>query len=304
MSARAALQIGGISFALQCPEGLISFEADPAYSPFLSPDISAETPDIEVTVTISSALPDISGMQQIFESGQSWSMFRDGGEYFLALNPPAFGADAVWIARFRPDPAAVAIFCSEAIIRTTGHGKTVVNPLKYPLDQLLLMYALAEREGALVHAAGLSINGKGYVFPGRSGAGKSTLVRQCDGFAGLEILSDDRIVVRRAGEGFNMYGTPWPGEAGAAMNANLPLKALFFLCQAGENCIRPLNRAEAVRRLLPVLSVPWYDSGITSRILDFCDSLVSRIPAYELQFRPEKSVACLLSEFSSSPGGE
>ena len=300
MSARASLQIGGIRFALQCSESEIYFESDPAYFSFLSPNCSVDVTDIEVTV-ITSSLPDISGMQQIFESGQSWSMFRDGEEYFLALNPPAFGTDTIWwIARFGPNPAAVAIYCSTAMIKVTGQDKTVVNPLKYPLDQLLLMYALAEREGALVHAAGLSINGKGYIFPGRSGAGKSTLASQCDGFAGLELLSDDRIVVRRAGKGFHMYGTPWPGEAGAAMNTNVPLKALFFLTQSGDNCIRPMQSAEAVRRLLPVLSVPWYDSGTTAKILEFCDSLVSCIPAYELQFRPEKDVADLLAGFSSS----
>jgi hypothetical protein len=299
VSARASLQIGGIRFAIQCPESGIIYENDPAYRSFLYPDCTLKVPDIEVTV-ITSPLPDTSGMRQIFESGQSWSMFRKGGAYFLALNPPALGADAIWIAKFGDNPTAVTIYCSEAMISATGLEKAVVNPLKYPLDQLLLMYALAEREGALIHAAGVNIHGKGYVFPGRSGAGKSTLVKQCDGLPGIEVLSDDRIVVRKTGEGFKMYGTPWPGEAGAAINKDIPLKALFFLSQSDDNCIKPLQAAEAVSKLLPVLSVPWYDGDTTAKILEFCDRLVSGIPAYELKFRPGKEVAELLSGFSPS----
>jgi hypothetical protein len=299
LSPRASLHIGGVCFALRCPAGKLIFENDPAYLSFLSPGSNPDVADFEVKV-ITSPLPDTSGMQQIFESGQSWSMFCEGEEYFLALNPPALGSNALWIARFGHNPSEVTIYCSEAMIRVTGDEKAVGNPLKYPLDQLLLMYALAEREGALIHAAGVSVHGRGFIFPGRSGAGKSTLVRQCNGFAGFEVLSDDRVVVRRAGAGFHMYGTPWPGEAGAAMNADVPLEALFFLSHADDNCIRPLQTSEAVRRLLPVLSIPWYESATTAKILSFCDRLVSCIPAYELQFRPGTEVADLLSGFSPS----
>jgi len=32
----------------------------------------------------------------------------------------------------------------------------------------------------------------------------------------IELLSDDRIAVRKAGDAFTAYGTPWPGDQGAA----------------------------------------------------------------------------------------
>ena len=90
----------------------------------------------------------------------------------------------------------------------------VSNPVHYPLDQLLLMYTLAQREGALLHAAGVDIQGQGFIFPGKSGAGKSTLSRQLVVQKELEVLSDDRIVIRKIDGVFQAFGTPWPGDAG------------------------------------------------------------------------------------------
>ena len=69
-------------------------------------------------------------------------------------------------------------------------------PLMYPLDQLLLMYYLSKRKGLLVHAAGMVLGGRVYLFAGVSGAGKSTiselLVRARIG----KVLSDERMIVR------------------------------------------------------------------------------------------------------------
>ncbi|HTZ18424.1 MAG TPA: hypothetical protein VMB78_08290, partial [Dissulfurispiraceae bacterium] len=163
---------------------------------------------------------------------------------------------------------------------------TVFNPLRYPLDQLLMMYALAIEGGAIIHAAGINIEGKGYIFPGRSGAGKSTLSRQFRDREDAEVLSDDRMATRIVNGTIMTYGTPWPGEEGIALNKGVPLAGIFFMSHGDRNVIAEISPQNAVEKLMPVVSVPWYDPEMTSKILAFCDELVSNIPAFELQFKP------------------
>ncbi len=129
------------------------------------------------------------------------------------------------------------------------HGEfTVKNPLLYPLDQLLLMHLLSRREGAIIHAAGLALQGRGYIFPGKSGAGKSTLSRLLLGSEQVEMLSDDRVVARKIKGRFEVFGTPWAGDAGIAENKNFPLSGIFFIHHAGENTIKAVEPKTAIRK--------------------------------------------------------
>jgi serine kinase of HPr protein (carbohydrate metabolism regulator) len=162
------------------------------------------------------------------------------------------------------------------------------------------MYILSQEQGLLVHAAGISMHDKGYIFPGRSGAGKSTLARLLASRDTASTLSDDRIIIRKRDNAFKAYGTPWPGEAGIAENVSDQLHGIFFIHHAGENRIKEVSSREALNRLLPVASIPWYDEKPMSDILKTCEDLVCTIPAYELHFTPDSSVADFLEKFLAS----
>jgi hypothetical protein len=164
----------------------------------------------------------------------------------------------------------------------------------------MLMYILAQRQGALVHAAGICMQDRAYIFPGRSGAGKSTISRLLLGRDTAPILSDDRIVIRKRDEVFKAFGTPWPGDAGIAENKSSRLAGIFFIYHDRENRIRELTPGEALRSILPVTSIPWYDEKPMSDILSFCEELVYAVPAYDLHFRPDHTAADFLEEFLSS----
>ena len=72
--------------------------------------------------------------------------------------------------------------------------------------ELLLLSYLAKGRGIIIHGCGIARKGKGVLFVGESGAGKSTLARMWDEEDGVEILSDDRTVVRRKGREFWISG--------------------------------------------------------------------------------------------------
>jgi hypothetical protein len=182
------------------------------------------------------------------------------------------------------------VYCRE-VPRSAGQKKfEIANPLCYPLDQLLFMYYLAYNEGVMVHAAGIELAGRGLIFPGCSGAGKSTLARL---FANSQIgkaLSDERVIVRRTDAGLEVFGTPWSGTEGIACNARAPLTGMFFLRQDLQNRLQKLSAQQALERLLPVVSIPWYDPEVMSRIILFNKQLVAAVPAYELSFKADQSM--------------
>ena len=89
------------------------------------------------------------------------------------------------------------------------------------------------------------------IFPGKSGAGKSAITRLLNGGTNFELLSDDRIIVREMNDHFEVFGTPWPGEAGISVNRSAALEGILFLAHGSENRINALNPKESLKRLLP-----------------------------------------------------
>lgn len=291
------MQIAGVNFSISYRQPVPFKNPDPKYQSFLA-DKDTAIDSIDISLELEN-FPDIGKMTRIFDSGQSWALFLEGDDYFLEYKPPAF-REPFWVAHFDSRFEKATVHYGGMMI-SESHGKPVVmNPIFYPLDQFLIMHILAKREGALIHAAGMSVNGRGFIFPGKSGAGKSTLSRLFLGRNTIEMLSDDRVVVRKIKGVFEVFGTPWAGDAGIAENRNFPLSGIFFIHHANKNMIKEIKPNEAVKRLMPVTSIPWYDEKIMSGILSFCEELVFNVPAYELHFRPDNEVGDFFEKFVSA----
>jgi hypothetical protein len=288
-------EIAGVLFAVAGRECIVHQGHEPAYEDFIK-DAADTTPDISVGVMVG-GLPDISGAKRIFSNDSSWSLWAEGDDSYLVLDPHAIGSGPLWIAKFDLSFKTVTIFCNEQLATHEGDDLIIPDPLRYPLDQILLMHYLAPRGGAILHAAGAVLKNKGYIFPGRSGAGKSTLTRQFLAKQRGQVLSDDRMVVRMVDGTFTAYGTPWPGDAAIAANKRVSLSGIFFISHGSGNRVREISRKEAFERLLPVTSIPWYDKNMTEKLLASCDAMVSHVPAYELSFKPSDEVVDILEHF-------
>ncbi len=296
MAPRAILRIAGADLALFCKHPLDLRWVDPSYSSFLSPGpASADCLHLSVHVEVGAAArPE--GLRPVFDTGKPWAIWTDGESYWLTLNPHGCPGGELWTARISCDMEEATVYCGPKMVRGKGARAVVMTPLTYPLDQILLMYLLARHQGALVHAAGADIGGRGLVFLGRSGAGKSTLAARLAGRDGIRLLSDDRIALRKTGSRFLAYGTPWPGDQGAALNESTPLCGIYFLRHAEADEIVTLSPQEAAERLLPVTSIPWYDPGPMTRVIRFLDDLLAHVPAFDLRFRPGPGVVELLEK--------
>jgi hypothetical protein len=295
------MEVGGVNFAINGNISNMLQEPEPTYRSFIGKanNYPGQRPaDIQIRLQIGS-IPDTENLRKLFDSNQSWSMFQDEDDYWLTLHPPAF-EQPFWLAKINRDFSEATVYCSKKLIIKKNGRKVLSNPVSYPLDQILIMYILARKQGALLHAAGIDINGSGYIFPGKSGAGKSTITGQLAVRKNIGLLSDDRIVVRKMDGAFKAYGTPWPGEAGIAVNKSVPLSGIFFINHASSNRIKEITPGQALRRLLPVTSIPWYDREIMSEILTFCEDLISNVPIYDLYFKPTVEVVDVFEKFVSS----
>jgi hypothetical protein len=181
----------------------------------------------------------------------------------------------------------------------TEGSRSVENPVRYPLDQLLLIHLLSGR-GALIHAAGTILEDKGYIFAGTSGSGKSTLAGLMSERQGYSLLSDDRVVAGEESGELTVYGTPWPGEAGMAENRKAPLERIFILEHGRVNRIRELSAPEILEKLLPAVSVPWYHQVSLSGTLDFLNTLIQRTPVCVMEFNPDEGAVRHLEEYLSA----
>ena len=295
--------IADVRFSISCKDvPLVEPPRADTYAPFIVDTMPNNKEFLNFGVSIElDNLPSVGKSTKIFQTPDSWSLYNSGDEYFWTGTTVHPEKGFSCIARFHRRPHEVTIHCGDILVTEEEGTKMLMNPFSYQLDQFLLVYALAEREGALLHACAVELSGKGYVFPGRSGAGKSTI----SGIfvsRGHSVLSDDRAVVRKIGDAFRVFGTPWSGTAGIAENRSLPLNGIFFIVHGEENKVEKLSPKEAFERLMPVTSILWYDAKVLPSMLSFCEDLAMNIPAYDLHFRPQEEVVGLLERMTDNAG--
>jgi hypothetical protein len=225
--------------------------------------------------------------EKIFDSGALWQLYRRDANFLFRFTSPAFGPHPYKQACFPPD------FTSGDILlhRPYFDFDRTADPMEYPLDELLFVSLLSLGRGVEVHACGIADeDGRGYLFLGESGAGKSTMARlwQCGG--GVQVLSDDRIILRFLDGGLWMYGTPWHGEAELSCAARVPLTRMFFLRKGTQNEATALRQAEAVARLMACCFVPFYNAAGLDFTLSLFEQVTKDVSCEELTFVPDGRV--------------
>jgi hypothetical protein len=141
-----------------------------------------------------------------------------------------------------------------------------------------------------VHAASAIRDGKAFLFSGVSGAGKTTISRLAPPDATL--LTDEISYVRRVGDGYVAYGTPFAGElAEPGENVQAPIATLFFLEQGPENRIEDVGSASvAARALLRNILFFAHDSELVDQVFASGLDFVQRVAVKRLTFLPDERV--------------
>ena len=191
---------------------------------------------------------------------------------------------------------------STALLRLDGMRATILmGPATWECSVLnMLMLALlpeASRSGTLLlHASLVEVDGRAVAFTASSGTGKSTQADLWAAHLGATIMNGDRAFLRRCGDGWVAYGSPWAGSSPYVRNLSAPLAAVVALEQAPENAIRRIRGPELVGRLYNNLRYPLWDEGATACSLASFDALAREVPVYLLSCRPDVEAALLTRE--------
>jgi hypothetical protein len=248
-------------------------------------------PEVEPDITIEARWSDLSGIKyegpKLFDSGALWQLHQVDGAFLFSFSSEVFGPIPYKVALLKKDFSTGEVL----LHRPYFHADESLNPLGYPLDELILTNFLGLRRGVEVHACGVTDSrGRGHLFVGQSTAGKTTIARLWEDEPDTSVLSDDRIILRRMENKIWMYGTPWHGEAMLASPSRAPLAAVYFLEKGKRNELISQKASDSVSRLFTCSFPPFYNRDAVDFTLSFFENVVKNVPCSELRFTPDKSV--------------
>lgn len=171
------------------------------------------------------------------------------------------------------------------LVRDEGAGPSdemaVINGLMF-----LLSHRLVRRQGILLHGAAVQRDRRTVIFLGPSGAGKTTVARLCEPDT---CFSDDGVIVRRKGDAFFAYQSPFrqiPMEETSALIEEGRIIRAFLIEKSGRTEIRPLGKRDFMRIMLCHL-VHYYKYLNDAAAMEgffMVKDLVDRMPAHRLLF--------------------
>ena len=292
-----ALRIGGVEVGVVPSSPGLRLSPAPSARPFV---VNVEAADASLVAGWRELDPAPPG-ELVFDSGGSWRLYRRDG-----LDRYRFFDGTIGPAPYKElelDPGGR----SGRIWLDPRHhpAEEPLDPLQFPLDELLFLRLLSERDAVELHACALvTPSGRAVVFTGQSGDGKSTTARLWSTLDGASALSDDRVVVRRDRDGLWAYGTPWHGDAGIARSARAPLAAVLVLGRGERDDVRLLGRAEALSLLVARSFPPFHDGAAMSRTLTTLESVVASVPCARFAFVPGPGAVRSILEWLPAGAGE
>lgn len=274
-------EIGGVSVQLH-GESRADVSLVPSLEPFR---VMPGDADVDIRVSWVSRLSGACG-RPVFDSGTTWDLSECGNDFQFDFNAAIFGDKPFKRLLIDRDFCHGQLQMNQECLDDFPH---TVEPLGYPLDELLIMHRLTQEKAIELHGCGIvRPNGAGNLFVGHSGAGKSTTTRLWTSLEDVEVLSDDRIIVRRDRSGeLRMYGTPWHGEAMYASPGSSPLARIFVLEHGHGNVVTRLPRSEAVAELFARSFVPFHQHEYVHSALVFLEEVVDAVPVYRYDFEPD-----------------
>jgi hypothetical protein len=181
--------VGGVSVRLIGEDGA-AVALVPSLAPFRA---ELGRSDINIRVTWVDELTPAPGVQ-LFDSGSVWQLYESEAGFRFDFSAPVFGGQPYKRLLVDAGFSQAELQINQGVF--VAFPSTA--PLDYPLDELLIMHRLTQEEAIELHGCGIvRTDGTGDLFVGHSGAGKSTTTRLWTEVEDVEVLSDDRIIVRQ-----------------------------------------------------------------------------------------------------------
>lgn len=263
--------LSGLSVRFRGLDDALAAELSSGWAPYLAADRGAPWLDVEVGVA-----------DRAIVTGRP-------------MRPEVKGDVREGAGRFRSDEGELEVDAGGRVRVLIGRGD--IRWRYWGLNNLVaaaLAVRLPSRPGALVHAAGIVVDGRAFLLVGPEGAGKSTFARAARQ-AGARVVSDDAVLVDGGDGPLCLLGSPIRAhEASEPAPGRWPVAA-FLHARWG-----PKARLDSVGRVsieavvtanLPFLATAW---GHDARLDALVPYLAETVPHRRLTFAPDPSFVELL----------
>lgn len=279
--------VGGTTLAIQS-EG-IRFKDWP--HPFYALFRTQRPAEIRISLKRSQGLPHPrKSSPLLFDGSSHWQLFQEDSHYHMLLydsRDESLNKSAI----LSPDFSNVTVY----LARPAWH----INRILRPLGEIIFVNYLAPRGGLLLHAAAIRDHAQAYLFVGESGAGKTTMSEFWANKEGdYSVLGDERIIVRREGGKWYVYGTPWPGMGFRVANERVPISRVFFIRHGKENKITQPGGLALFQALFTEAFSAFWNKEALAEITKTCELLIREVPCYELAFTKDAGVTDFIQDFA------
>ena len=153
---------------------------------------------------------------------------------------------------------------------------------------------VVKKNGCMIHSSAVAVDGYAYLFSADSGTGKSTHTALWKQYLGEKavILNDDKPIVRRKGELWYVFGTPWSGKTDLQVNDCAKLGGIVFLKRTEKNTIKEISVGEAIPKYLKQTIHQVSKEETMDLILTQMEQILVETPLYEM--------GCNISEEAAS----
>lgn len=147
-------------------------------------------------------------------------------------------------------------------------------------------------DAMFLHSACIAVDGQAYCFTAPSGTGKSTHILLWKKLFGdrAVIVNGDKPLIRKSGEQYYVYGTPWCGKEGWNVNMGTPIKALCLVERGETNSIELMDGFNIIYTIIQQTVRPGTQEEL-DRVLGIMDGLLTAVPMYRLRCNMELEAA-------------
>lgn len=283
------LEIARIGVELGFDRPLAEVALDPAYERF----VGGAGLDVKIECEFSDdPISPPKGAVKLFDSQGLWTLYETADGPVFVLEATDYGVGPYRIASFDRDLTSGRI-SSRPFGRNAVETDLMPDPLEYPLGEALTVSLLCKAPALMIHACGLSLDGKGILLSGHSGSGKSTIAR----LVGEEaiVLNDDRVIVRMEDGKPRMYGTPWHGDHPGVDPMGVDLAKLLFIEHADSGRVEPTGGVSAAAMLIARSFPPAWSREKMDRCLETASEIVEATPCFRMGFTPTDDILALVA---------
>ena len=142
---------------------------------------------------------------------------------------------------------------------------------------------ILDYDGMMLHASAVVADGEAYLFSAPSGTGKSTHTALWQRHFGgrVQMINDDKPIIRKKGGVFYVYGTPWMGKSNIGANISAPLGAVFLFERDRVNYAEKVSAGKVFPKLLEATLISKKQDRM-SKILELYDEIFSAVDLYSL----------------------